>query len=705
MKCCYSLFCFKHITIFFETNIAMAVNNNEGYTSIGFVETKKSFFSFSDEAPKQILRTMELNFPDNSITAILGPSGSGKTTLLNLLTNSMPTNVLARANVGFHHFRSKNRVNAYVPQEDRLHGFFTCKKYLEHYARLSHDGSSPAIGSDRINEMLSSLGLSEKADTIVGDIFLQGLSGGQKRRLSMALDALTNPNNFFLDEPTSGLDAESALQIMEFLKTYVRSAPNRRVVLTIHQPSSFIWTLIDHVVLLSKGKLMYQGPRAEMEDFFSLSGCPTPVGWNPADHYVTVVNDEFRDHKLSVDEWAKKFEEWKERQTQLTNVNHNSNAKGSNNDNDSVDSTTRDNSMMPRKGDDDGNSENDQELAGRTKSIWKAGTALPINPNRSTSSLRIVMELSYRYFLNLWFNPGILGVRIAMYSMLAGMVGALFWDLGSRTDHESIHSRTAVLFYCVSFFVFMSVAVLPFTVMERGIVEKEVKNRYYHPVLYQISQAISTIPSSALLALLTTGIVVPMTGLNDVYWYYLTMFLSLVVAEALAQLVSHVVPHFVIGMAVIAGLYGFFMLFQGFMLIPSDFPAWLTWTNKIAFHTYAWRTFMVSEFRNHEEGIGEVPDEEFLEKFFGNYNSEDSSETVNVYRFDSIQFQTGEQVLEAFEIEDVNRVNDMIVLVFYAIILHLMSFAVLQCRYFVFNGEIEPMRIKIKGSINEAMVK
>lgn len=79
-----------------------------------------------------------------------------------------------------------------------------------------------------------------------------------------------------------------------------------------------------------------------------------------------------------------------------------------------------------------------------------------------------------------------------MYSMLALMVGALFYDLGERNDFESVQSRVAVLFYCVAFFIFMSVAVLPFTVIERGIVDKEVQNHYYHPVMYQIAQAIAS---------------------------------------------------------------------------------------------------------------------------------------------------------------------------------------------------------------------
>lgn len=105
---------------------------------------------------------------------------------------------------------------------------------------------------------------------------------------------------------------------MEFLHEYARGAKDRRVFLTIHQPSTFLWNTIDHVVLLSKGKLMYQGPRADMESFFDSAGHPTPVGWNPADHYVTVVNDEFRQHQLSVAEWARRFQAWRSRENSST---------------------------------------------------------------------------------------------------------------------------------------------------------------------------------------------------------------------------------------------------------------------------------------------------------------------------------------------------------------------------------------------------
>ena len=398
---------------------------------------------------------------------------------------------------------------------------------------------------------------------------------------------------------------------MEFLHDYARGAKGRRVFLTIHQPSTFLWNTIDHCILLSKGKLMYQGSRRQMEDFFASAGHPTPVGWNPADHYVTVVNDEFRQHQLSVNEWATLFAKWSPRKASVSA------------------------------------SLSSSHLHGMRHVTHRHG-----NP------LAIAGELTYRYWLNIFFNPGILLTRVAMYIMLALMCGMLFWELGDRHDLASVQSRIALSFYCVAFFVFMSVAVLPFTVMERDIVDKEVANKYYHAGYYQLSQALSSIPSAAVLAFLTTLIIIGMTKMNDPLWYFINMFLSLMVAEALAQFVSHVVPHFIIGMAALAGMYGFFMLLEGFMILPSDFPNYLAWLHPVALHTYAFRTAMVTEFQD-------------IDAFDG-------------------AFANGYEVLKFYEIEDVNRAHDMYTLVGYCLLVHLFSVVVLHLRYVLFRAKVVP---------------
>jgi len=390
------------------------------------------------------------------------------------------------------------------------------------------------------------------------------------------------------------------------------------VILTIHQPSTLIWEMLDNIILLSKGRIIYHGPRESMETFFASTGHPTPKDWNPSEHYVTVVNDEFRYHEMTVDEWADKFKNW-----------------------------------APTHAIEDHKRTAEEEA--QDSAAFRKTHRLP--------SVFTLKELTVRYFMNLWFNPGILGTRIAMYIMLALMVGALYWNLENRRTFESIQSRIAILFYCVAFFIFMSVAVVPFTVMERAIVHKEVMNKYYHPFVYQIAQSIAVIPGVALLAFFTALIIMCMTSLNRPLWYFLTMFLSLNVAEALAQLISHIVPHFIVGIALLAACFGFFMLIQGFMMVPSAFPKWLRWTYNIAFHTYSWRTFMFNEF--HGQTFPNNP-----------------------------QFPDGERVLKLYEINKVVPWHDTLVLIGYALFVHLMSLAVLQLKYFTLKNKVQKPKEK-----------
>jgi len=607
---------------------------------------------------KKLLKALKVQFPSNSVTAIMGPSGSGKSTFLNYVSGNMPSGLSVKGKGKtcekflrqfLHAMPSKfssrtivemNGLKVLVPQDDHLHGFYTCQTYLEHYARLS--GQESHDSQKKIKNILADLGLTACKDVKVGDVFVKGLSGGQKRRLSVALEALSSPENFFLDEPTSGLDSESAFQVMKYLKSYVQKGKGRRVILTIHQPSSYLWQLIDNVVLLAKGRVIYAGPREHMETFFEIQKYPTPPSFNPADHYVTVANDEFRTEdgvdKLSVHEWAEKFRTYRKDPSFVVNIKD---ARPEFN------GTSRSNSSSKRAGD-----------------------------------VRTVVELTRRYALNLWFNPGILFVRVFMYSILSLMLGALFWKLGEKDSFGSIQSRIALLFYVCAFFIFMSVAVLPFTVAEKSIVDKEVRNRYYRPELYQFAQAISSIPGVVILAGLGTGIVIGMTEMNEGGWYFLNLSLALFCAEALAQFVSHLIPHFIIGMALIAGVslihvrllyisafecslsfpffmkfYGMFMLLEGFMLIPSEFPAWLKWAYYVPFHTYSWRTFMYKEF-----------------------SGDDSV-------FDSVQFPTGMDVLRAYEIDDVNPSNDMLLLFFYGLLIHFFSFIVLHIKFARFKGQ------------------
>jgi ABC-type multidrug transport system ATPase subunit len=583
-------------------------NNNHGFAQVQSMQVNLG----KNKDPKVLLHPMKILFPENQVTAIMGPSGSGKTTLMNFLTGSVSKGVQAKGQI------SLPGQMAFVPQHDQLHGFFTCRWYMKHYTHLVGLEAN-SDNENHVMKLLSSLGMEKHADTIVGDVFRKGLSGGQQRRLSVALEALSSPEVFCLDEPTSGLDSESAYQVMHFLKEYARAA-GKRVILTIHQPSSFVWQLIDNVVLLSEGKLVYQGPRVNMERFFEVNGCPCPQEYNPADHYLTSVTSEFHSNEKSIDEWALAYIEW-EKSAEAAN-----------------------------------DAESPGKVYDLNRDSTNAESEISVRSSSRGSAFSTTLELVRRYTWNLYLNPGIIGTRVVMYSMLSLMIGVLFWDLGDKTTYSSVTSRIGLLFYCVAFFVFMSVAALPFAVMERGIVEKEIRNGYYHPICFQVAQFITSLPGTFLLAIMTTVIVVSMTGLKEPIFYALNMFLALTCAEGLSQLVSYLVPHYIIGLALVAGFYGFFMLLQGFLIIPSEFPSWIEWAYYIPFHTYSWRSFMVKEFGG--EGV--------------TFDSED-------------KFATGMDVLKAYEIESVDPNLDMLYLVIYICIINVISFAVLHVKHVSHN--------------------
>ena len=399
--------------------------------------------------------------------------------------------------------------------------------------------------------------------------------------------------------------------------------------------------MIDNVVLLSSGKLVYQGPRHELEPFFARHGAPCPSTFNPADHYVGMINDEFVLHSKSVDDWVDAFEDWQEEQSMREDMEQALTISAS----------------FPSSGDLSSLKRGASKV--KMNMLAKIGSRKgPIltkpRPSSRASTPKAVVELTKRYIFNLRKNRGFLGIRMVIYCVLSLLIGTLCFDIGSQRTAASVTTRAALLFYCNSIFIFMSVATVPFTVTERKIVEKEVRNGYYHPACYQLAQAVASIPATALLAIITTAIVLPMTGLRDPVWFLINMFLALTCAEAAAQLAAHVASHFVIAISLIGGIYAVFMLVPGFIMVPSLFPSWLKWLYYVPFHTYSWRSFMYREFD------GDIT-------------------------FESDLFGTGEDVLRFYELDGLNPMYDTIVLGCYAVGIHLISFTVLHLRNVMHN--------------------
>lgn len=240
--------------------------------------------------------------------AIMGSSGGGKTTLLSTLSLRLDHNFMdiqgeIRLNGREYNKNTLKAMSAYVMQDDLLHAELTVKETL-HYAALlrTPETLSREERSAREAEVLKLMGITHCCDTIVGNTRKKGISGGERKRLCVAIELLNHPKLVFLDEPTSGLDSTTALSVCQALKN-LSDIGECTVVCTIHQPQPKIFSLFDNLILMKQGNIVYQGAAKKATNFLLQLGMPLPPDVSLADYLLDVVNpnkedgdkvDEFR---------------------------------------------------------------------------------------------------------------------------------------------------------------------------------------------------------------------------------------------------------------------------------------------------------------------------------------------------------------------------------------------------------------------------
>lgn len=185
------------------------------------------------------------------------------------------------------------RISAYVLQDDHMYAYLTVFETLMLSAHfyfpesLSYDEKVQHVDST-----LAELGLVKARDTIVGNDKVRGISGGERRRTSIAVQILCDPAVLFLDEPTSGLDAFQSQAVMECMKKLAKSG--RLVIAVIHQPRSSIFDMFDKLLLLSEGNTMYYGDAKHAVDYFKSLKYPCPEDFNPSDFFLDLLSPDNR---------------------------------------------------------------------------------------------------------------------------------------------------------------------------------------------------------------------------------------------------------------------------------------------------------------------------------------------------------------------------------------------------------------------------
>eukprot|EP00386_Alphamonas_edax_P003151 GDKI01009677.1.p1 GENE.GDKI01009677.1~~GDKI01009677.1.p1 ORF type:complete len:723 (-),score=240.73 GDKI01009677.1:1332-3500(-) len=259
------------------------------------VVTRGLCYSVPDPKTKgksiQIIKNVDVCVKPGQLLAIMGPSGGGKTTMLNLLAQRISGG--DRSGEILYNGRPAKEVNMkkisnYVMQHDQLLEFLTVEETLLFNAalKLKHLGKKERY--ERVERIMAELGLTVCRNVAIGGQFKKGISGGQKKRVSIAIELLDNPSLLFLDEPTSGLDSSLAFDVLKILVDMAKAG--RTVICTMHQPRSQVFALFDQLLLLSRGEVVYQGPAAEAEHHFKSMSYACPKHFNPADFMLDLLS-------------------------------------------------------------------------------------------------------------------------------------------------------------------------------------------------------------------------------------------------------------------------------------------------------------------------------------------------------------------------------------------------------------------------------
>ncbi|KAI9178822.1 hypothetical protein H9P43_005484 [Blastocladiella emersonii ATCC 22665] len=246
---------------------------------------------------KRILSNVSATFPAGTLTAILGPSGAGKSSALDILAHKRKSGTVRaefeldgeRIAMGDKHLRHSL---GFVDQEDVLLPWLTVEESLWFVANTRLPESLPHDNKrDIIDGVLRDLNIHHIRHTRIGGSgYFRGISGGERRRVSIATELVTRPALLLLDEPSSGLDSSNTRKLLETLAELAHKQ-NKTIVCTIHQPRSDVYALFDQVLLLARGNVLYHGPARAAAAYFARLGFPCPAQYNVADHLLDVAVD------------------------------------------------------------------------------------------------------------------------------------------------------------------------------------------------------------------------------------------------------------------------------------------------------------------------------------------------------------------------------------------------------------------------------
>ncbi|CAH1421328.1 unnamed protein product [Lactuca virosa] len=600
--------------------------------------------------------------PKGCVTAVMGPSGAGKSTFLDGLAGRIASGSLkGKVSLDGSEMNPSliKRTSAYIMQDDRLFPMLTVYETLMFAADFRLGSVGKMEKRKRVETLIEQLGLSSARNTYIGDEGTRGVSGGERRRVSIGVDIIHGPSLLFLDEPTSGLDSTSAQSVIEKVHNIARTGST--VVLTIHQPSSRILLLLDHLIILARGQLMYQGSPKDVGFHLGRMGRKVPKGESPIEFLIDVIQrydqseygvdalTEFvvtgmKPPELSDDDemslmtptpppphrsFGKKSRFHMEgKDGQEKGFDHSVRSPWNNSNTWSHSGIMQSIMSTPNR------LRNDRKTSTPTSASRGyyansadilSGTTTPqsssytlneddyrtpsttpttinhhhLHPKFPNSFLPETWILIRRNFINIRRTPELFLSRLMVLTIMGFMMATMFKNPGKTM--QGITNRLSFFIFTVCLFFFSSNDAVPAFIQERFIFVRETSHNAYRASSYTIAGLITYLPFLLLQAAVYAALTWFALKLEGPFLYFLiVLYVSLLSTNSFVVFVSSVVPNFILGYAAVIAFTALFFLFCGYFLNSHDIPKVWRWMNVISTMTYPYEGLLINEFQREE---------------------------------------------------------------------------------------------------------
>lgn len=508
------------------------------------------------------------------ILAIVGPSGAGKSSLLEILAGKLtPQSGSIFVNGSPIDKAQFRKVSGYVTQRDTLFPLLTVEETLMFSAKLRLRLPQAQLRA-RVKSLVKELGLEHVAMARVGDDRVRGISGGERRRVSIGFDVIHDPKVLILDEPTSGLDSTSALQIIDMLKVMAETR-GRTVILSIHQPGFRIVKMFNSILMLANGSVLHHGTVDLLSVSLRMMGLQLPM-------HVNVV--EFAIESIDLIQEQRKIQQENQPRMMLP-------------------------ATQQQKKAEEGESRSGkftlQQLFQQSKvideEIMNVGIEIP--RDFANSRFKETIILTHRFSKNIFRTKELFACRTIQMLISGIVLGSIFHNV--KDDLTGTEEKVGLFAFILTFLLSCTTEALPIFLQEREILMKETSCGSYRVSSYAIANGLVYLPFLLILAILFSVPLYWIVGLNPnlmaFFHFLLLIWLILYTANSVVVCFSALVPNFIVGNSVISGVMGSFFLFSGYFISKHGIPDYWIFMHYISLFKYPFEQFLINEFSDSDK--------------------------------------------------------------------------------------------------------